>query len=309
MLNTKKIYHEPVLVKEVCDGLQIDKLALLNHQATIVDATVGFGGHSFWFVKKGLFVLGIDVDEFAISECEKTLAKACPSRQHSLTGCFKLVNSNFRNIKEIVKANSITNIYGVLMDLGVSSYQLTSGLRGFSFLARDADLDMRMDKNLAVKASDVLNFFSKKELVNLFSVCVNYNYSLRIAESVISFRKTKNFATVGDFLDVLESVGLVSGKINPATLPFLALRIFVNSELSVLENSLPDAFSVLEKGGRLAVISFHSGEDRIVKNFFNNVQKRKEGVIVNKKPILPSIEEIRLNPRARSAKLRLIEKI
>lgn len=309
MSNITKIYHKPVLVNEVCDGLNIEKLAHLNHRVTIVDATVGFGGHSFWFVKKGLFVLGIDVDDFALSKSREKLTKACPSHQSSLAGCFKLVNSNFRNIKDIVKENSVTNVYGVLMDLGVSSYQLTSQSRGFSFTVREADLDMRMDKNLAVKASDVLNFFSKKDLINIFAVCIDRKNSRLIAEKVLSFRQKRKFISVGDFLDALGFTKTQSNKIHPATLPFMALRVFVNSELSTLEESLPDAFSILEKGGRLAVISFHSGEDRIVKKFFRHLEDEKAGFIVNKKPITPRPEEICQNPRARSAKLRIVEKL
>lgn len=306
--NIEKIYHKPVLLDEVCDGLKINKLAHLNHKATIVDATVGFGGHSANFVKNGLFVLGIDADEFALSECEKILSKACPSHQQSLVGCFKLVNSNFRNIKSIVTTNSIDNIYGVLMDLGVSSYQLTSDTRGFSYSNTNADLDMRMDKNLAIKASDLLNFLSKKELMEIFGVCVNYKDSLQIVNKILEVRVKKQFRSVGDFLEVIPSSNKLS-RINSATLPFMALRIFVNSELSTLKTVLPDAFSVLRKGGRLAVISFHSGEDRIVKNFFRDLDNHKEAILITKKPILPSEDEVSKNPRARSAKLRIIEKI
>lgn len=308
--------HEPVLLDEVVTYLDPKKFAHLYKTATFVDATVGFGGHSKEFVKQGVFVLGIDADTQALQVAEKVLKQACPPRQHSVAGCFKLVHGNFKDIEKIVKREDITKVYGVLMDLGVNSEQLTSQERGLSFQNPNALLDMRLDTNSSqVRANDLLNVLPEPELFKLFETVLEYPEAKKLAKAIREKREIKSFETVGDLLEVIEKgrTGSWGGKgktqTHQATLQFMALRMAVNSELENLKEALPKAFLSLEKSGRLAVISFHSGEDRIVKDFMREEELEGLGRVETKKPVTPSATELAKNLRARSAKLRVIEKI
>jgi 16S rRNA (cytosine1402-N4)-methyltransferase len=307
--------HEPVLVDEVIHLLKTDEIAHLNKRVTFVDGTLGFGGHSKEFIKRGIFVFGIDTDESTLEYARENLSKACPGSNRNVGECFKLAYGNFRDIDHLVTSNNITDIYGILLDLGVSTPQLTSNDRGLSFANPKADLDMRLDRNSGVRASDLLNALDEKQLQKLFEVVMDYPEAKRLARVIRDTRQVKRFETVGDLLDVIDKGNLGNRgmqSIHPATKPFMALRMAVNTEIPNLETVLPKAFDLLEPGGRLAVISFHSGEDKVVKDFMRNTELGKYGSlgkVVTKKPIVPGSEEVYKNPKARSAKLRIIEKL
>lgn len=273
-------YHEPVLVREVIENLHLD------NQARVIDATVGTGGHSLEMVKRGVNVLGIEADKEIIEIARKRL-KA------------KIVQGNFRNIDKIAADNNFTEVNGVIFDLGISNIQLLSQERGFSFSNPEALLDMRLDKDgQGVTAADLLNGLREDQLKRLFSATLRPNQVNYIVKNILLRRESGTpFEKVGDFVQVCASLK-VKGSLHPATLPFLALRIAVNSELENLKEALPKAFDLLKTGGRLLVITFHSGEDKIVKSFFG-----KSGQI-----IFPSEIEINNNPRSRSAKLYVVEK-
>jgi 16S rRNA (cytosine1402-N4)-methyltransferase len=302
--------HKPVLLSEAIGALQVGKGAHLNN--LFIDATVGFGGHTKEIVKKGGRVLGIDADEEALKVARRVLKQACPATfQQTERGGFKLVHGNFRNIDEIAQKNGFSRVDGILFDLGVSSPQLTSSSRGFSFQSELSPLDMRIDRSSQkVTAADLLNTLSKKQLVQVFSAVLSLGKSRNLATKVVGQRQEAKIETVGDFLKALNLLGKRRGKlIHPATLPFLAVRMAVNSELENLSEALPKAFELLVGGGRLAVISFHSGEDAVVKNYFRGVCRRERAKPINKKPIVPKENEVQKNPRARSAKMRVLEKI
>jgi 16S rRNA (cytosine1402-N4)-methyltransferase len=287
--------HESVLVGEVVEALHIEKAR------KYIDATVGNGGHTLAILESGGQVLGIDLDPKMLEITRKQL-------EGSKVGGYKLVNGNFINIDEIAEKNDWKPVSGILFDLGVTNIHLTDLERGFSFENPDAPLDMRIDpKAQGVKASDLLNVLREDQLRAMFEVTLDPGAAKWISGRVIHSRAAKQIETVGDMLEV--SQGLRTGKagLNEATLPFLALRIAVNSELANLEEALPKAFKLLEKSGRLVVISFHSGEDAIVKNFFK--EKKSQGAeIITFKPILAGEKEVSVNRRARSAKMRVLQK-
>jgi 16S rRNA (cytosine1402-N4)-methyltransferase len=309
--------HEPVLLDEVVAYLDPEKIAHSKKNICFIDATVGFAGHAKEFVKKRVFVLGIDTDESTLKEAEKVLEEACPSHHDTMVGpLFKLTHGNFKDIAEIVKRENIQNVYGILIDLGVSTPQLTSDTRGLSFQNREAELDMRLDtKTSQVRGLELLNALNESQLHDLFDAVMEYRDTRSLVTMIVRKRNQTPFKTVGDFLEVIESVrqrnkwDRNTKSIHPATLPFMALRMAVNSELENIKEALPGAFSVLEKNGRLAVISFHSGEDAIVKDFMRQKETDGFGTILTKKPIVPTDSELQRNPRARSAKLRVLEKM
>jgi 16S rRNA (cytosine1402-N4)-methyltransferase len=300
--------HKPVLLKEVCELLEVDTFAHLQHEVTIVDATVGFGGHAKEFVSRGIKVIGIDTDPYALKTAEEVIKSACPPTFQKKSGFFTLVRGNFRDIVTIVNKIGATTIVGILMDVGVSSYQIDSPDRGFSFQFPDAPLDMRMSDALGVTAADLLNVLSEKQLAQIF-YDVEYRFGHKLASLIVSRRKEKPFKSVADLLSVIDKIRFsTEKKVHPATLPFMALRIAVNSELETLKNVIPNAYDLLAPGGKLAIISFHSGEDRIVKDAFITLSNEYGAIIVTKKPVMASESEIRDNSRSRSAKLRVIQK-
>jgi 16S rRNA (cytosine1402-N4)-methyltransferase len=293
----KSELHESVLVNEVVEALHIEKAR------KYIDATVGNGGHSLEILKGGGKVLGIDLDPKMVEISVKRLgSEAVPP------GRWKIVQGNFVNIDRIAKENNWKLVAGILFDLGVTNIHLNDAKRGFSFENPDASLDMRIDPlTQGVKAADLLNVLREDQLRSLFEVTLDPGAAKWISGRVIHSRALKPIETVADMLEIAE--GLRSGRygLNEATLPFLAIRIAVNSELSNLEETLPKAFDLLEKGGRLVVISFHSKEDAIVKNFFK--EKKIDGAeIITFKPVLAGEEEVNVNRRARSAKMRVLEK-
>lgn len=293
-------YHEPVLVKEVLEAFLLN--APLKNQVRMIDATLGTGGHTLEMVKRGAFILGLEADAEMIKTAQKRL------EDEGLNN-FKLVQGNFRNIDKLARQSNFNDVNGILFDLGVSNPQLTSEKRGFSFSNPEADLDMRIaPTDQALKASDLLNVLRYDQLVELFLKVVDRNSSQRIAKEILRIREEKPIKKVGDFLKICD---VIKGKpgLNQATLPFLALRISVNSELDNLFEALPKALDLLKPAGRLTVITFHSGEDEIVKDFFRDAENKNLARIINKQPIKASEEEIFKNQKSRSAKLRILEKI
>lgn len=291
-------YHIPVMLKETLRDLQIKK------GRWYVDCNLGGGGHTTGILEAGGNVLGIDLDPDAIWEVTKNL------KQYLAEGKLKLANTNFANIRDAVKDNGVPQVSGVLFDLGVSTHQLEIAERGFSFNA-DAPLDMRMDNSKGVSAKDLVNGLYEKELAELFWKLGEENFSKPIAREIVKYREKKSIETTNELAQIILSVRRRSpaDRTHPATRIFQALRIAVNDELNSLKEALPNAFSVLKPGGRIAVISFHSLEDRIVKNYFKELDMQRAGKLITEKPIETSEEEANKNPRSRSAKLRVIEKI
>jgi len=288
--------HESVLIEEVIEALHIEK----DHK--YVDATLGNGGHALEILRRGGSVLGIDLDPKMLEITEERLKEAGEKN-------FRLANGNFTEIGKFVTENDWDNVDGILFDLGVTNLHLKDLQRGFSFENPDALLDMRINPDSqGVKGSDLLNVLREDQLEDLFEVTLEPGAAKWISGRVIHSRAEKPISVVGDLLEI--SRGLKTGKIglNEATLPFLALRIAVNSELTNLEEVLPKAFDLLNKKGRLVVISFHSREDAIVKNFFK--EKALEGArIITFRPIKAGNKEMDINKRARSAKMRVLEKV
>jgi 16S rRNA (cytosine1402-N4)-methyltransferase len=286
-----KSYHIPVLLKESINLLNI------NPKGTYVDCTLGEGGHSFAIYQKlnGGKLISIDADQEAIDFV---------SKKYKRKDNWEVVRSNFSKIKEVLKGKMVD---GILMDLGISSRQLEGTKRGFSYNQKEEELDMRMDETLGVKALDLLNALSEKELTNIFFKYGEEKYSRRIAKEI---KKTGDIKTVGDLtslvLKVVPAANLRNDNHNPARRVFQALRIAVNDELGSLELSLKDGFEILNKKGRLVVITFHSLEDRIVKRFFE-VKEGKAFKVIDFQ--LPSEAELKLNDRAHSAKIRCVEKV
>ncbi len=266
--------HEPVLLEEVIKSLQIKKFG------KYIDATLGAGGYTKAILEKGGEVLGIDMDENMIKIARDSIGDNV-SRMTFVLG-------NFRNIKKIAEENGFTNVDGIVFDLGVSNVHFMDEERGFSFRNPEAALDMRLDSTTnSIKASDLLNALREDQLKEMFG--------RNLAEKIVEFRKTRKFESVGDFLSLFPEKK-VSDRVHPATKAFLSLRTTVNSELDNLREALPQAYELLKPGGRLAVVSFNSDEDRIAKNFGMS------------ELIRPSEEEIERNPKSRSAILRVILK-
>lgn len=305
----KDSIHKPVLLKEIIEFLNIKK------GGKYIDATVGSGGHSLEIIKKGGIVLGIDCDPWAVKAAREFLSSACPTlkRGGSALGfknLWRLAQGNFRDLKKIALKNDFYPVEGIIFDLGVSSYQLEVGERGFSF-RREGPLDMRMDPKLKVTAADLINTLSENEITEIFKKFGEEKYARRIARGICRAREIRPIKTTKELVEIIIR-NLPRGerrKKHPARKCFQALRIVVNDELGNLKEALPQAIELLKKGGRLAVISFHSLEDRIVKNFFKEEEKKGNLKILTKKPIRPTEEEKKLNPRSRSAKLRVAQKI
>ncbi|MBI4157964.1 16S rRNA (cytosine(1402)-N(4))-methyltransferase RsmH [Candidatus Woesebacteria bacterium] len=294
----KEEFHEPVLVDAVIRYLEP------TSSKKFIDATLGSGGHSLELIAKGAHVLGIDQDEIILKTAEARLTTICPERD-----CFKLYHGNFRKIDEIASAEGFYPADGILFDLGVSNIHLTDPERGFSFTNPEAELDMRVDpKTQSVKASDLLNVLRQDQLRNMFEAVMDKGSSLWLTKKIIRAREKSPFKNVGDILGVTQGIRSKPG-LNPATLPMLALRIAVGSELENLREALPKALETLTRGGRMIVISFHSSEERVVNEFFKQWQAKKEATVLTKDPIVADEEEVRANPRSRSAKMRVLEKI
>lgn len=305
--------HEPVLLQEALEGLNICP------DGIYVDGTAGGGGHSFKIVQKlkeGRLI-AIDQDREALAEAAKRLA--------IFGGRVSLVKGNFADIREILKKQGIEKADGILLDIGVSSHQIDDPSRGFSYM-KDAPLDMRMDTDAPVTAADIVNTYSKEELARIIREYGEEDFASNIARHIVAERKNGKIETTGKLREIIEqSIPAAVRKGNPAASArtFQAIRIEVNSELDVLESAIPDMIDLLNPGGRLEVITFHSLEDRIVKNAFRKAENPctcppdfpvcvcgavPAGKVITKKPVTPSAEEKERNKRAASAKLRIFEK-
>ncbi len=305
--------HKPVMLNEVLEYLNVQK------NKWYIDCNLGGGGHTKVILQKEGKVLGIDLD----SESIKLVANKYNLSVQEVNGSLQafsdnliLVQANFANLKKVIEnlpknpnTQNLPNFSGILFDLGLSSNQLEDPIRGFSF-NKNAPLDMRMGDAFAVRASDLLNALSKKELTELFFKLGEEPFSKRIAKEIVEYRKQKKIETTYQLADItLKIIHKKPGQIHPATRIFQALRIAVNDELNNLKEALPQALEILQPGGRLVVISFHSLEDRIVKNFIRDHEDNNLLKSLTKKPLTPTEEEINLNPRSRSAKMRVAEKI
>ena len=305
--------HESVFEREV-----IQNLNLLGG-SLIVDGTLGDGGHAELLLKNttSVRVLGIDRDMRAIERAEKRLA---PFRDR-----ITLVHGNFSDIKTILKKANVMNVDGLLLDLGVSSPQLDSPNRGFSFM-RNGPLDMRMDSSQKITAADLLIELPDEKLVSVIKEYGEERFSKRIVRAIRQAQKQSAIKTTLQLSNIISSVIHASRqtKIHPATRTFQALRIAVNGELEHIKKALRDSVDILQESARVIVISFHSLEDRIVKNFFKTEEKgcvcppkipvcscghKQRLKIITRKPIIPAVEEVRRNSRASSAKLRVAERV
>jgi 16S rRNA (cytosine1402-N4)-methyltransferase len=271
----------------------------LRTDGRYVDATFGAGGHTKEILERtspGGRVLAIDQDETAIAQGRIDL--------QSYGSRLEFVKANFRDIEAIVLENGFAGLDGILADIGVSSMMLDDPLRGFSFM-REGPLDMRMDLDQPLTAADVLNNYSEKEIANIL---FNYGEERRSRQIASSIVRSRPLSRTTDLTRAIERIlgGRRFGKIHPATRTFQALRIFVNDELKSLETFLDSSMKVLRPGGRLVLISFHSLEDRIVKNKFRTPVV--PGIALTRKVVTAALEEIDRNPRSRSARLRAWEK-
>lgn len=309
--------HKPVLLNECVEYLNI------RADGIYVDATVGGAGHSSEILRrlgpKGLLI-GIDQDQNAIEAAGQRLENV------ETEGRYVLCHTNFENIREVLEEQKIKAVDGVLMDLGVSSHQLDEGERGFSY-QHDAPLDMRMDKSQERDAAWIVNNLSREELTRIIREYGEEKWASRIAEFIVKNREIQKISTTGQLADIIKAAIPAAARRtgpHPARRTFQAIRIAVNRELEVLEKALNEAIDLLNPGGRLAVITFHSLEDRIVKQIFRDraqgcicppdfpkcvCGRKPELKILTRKPITASEKELEDNPRARSAKLRVAEKI
>ena len=302
--------HKSVLLKETIDGLNI------NPDCIYADCTTGGGGHSFELAKrlKNGRLICFDQDKEAIAAAKERLKNFSPI----------FVNRNYSEIKESLSELGITSVNGIMMDLGVSSYQLDNRERGFSY-HDDAPLDMRMSGE-GESARDVVNEYEPRELVRILQNYGEEKFAQSIVKGILKAREQSPIETTSQLAEIIKRnvPAKVRNEKNPCRKTFQAIRIEVNRELEVLEIGLKDGFELLSSGGRMAVITFHSLEDRIVKNAFKEYctgcicppdfpvcvcGRTPKGELVNKKPIIASEEELKENPRSRSAKLRIIEKI
>ncbi|MFL0195514.1 16S rRNA (cytosine(1402)-N(4))-methyltransferase RsmH [Clostridium sp. WILCCON 0269] len=305
--------HVPVLLKETIDSLEI------KQNGIYVDCTLGGGGHSYEILKrlseKGRLI-GIDRDISAINSASRRLKE------------FKnvtYIHDNFYNIEEILKELKIEAVDGVVMDLGVSSYQLDESERGFSYM-KDAPLDMRMDRSSYLHAHKVVNEYSEEELCRIIRDYGEENFSARIAKSIVREREKNAISTTLQLVDIIKKAIPVKFQRDghPAKRTFQAIRIEVNGELKILDKAVEDSVVRLNSGGKISIITFHSLEDRIVKSRFKMMQnpctclpdfpicvcgKKPIIKIINKKPIIPTEEEKLTNPRSKSSKLRVAERI
>ncbi len=292
--------HFPVLLREVIDHLELEA------GDVILDATLGGGGHAVEILKRiapGGRLIAVDRDPEAIERGRRRL------------GDFKdeviFINDDFRNADGILKTAGIERVDGAVFDLGISSFQVDDPKRGFSFL-RDGPLDMRFDVSRKLSARDVVNKFGKEELADIIRKYGEERHARLIAGAICASRKKKRIETTGELVDII--LKAAGGKyrrqrIHPAARTFQALRIFVNDELAAVEEGVSKTVFYLRPTARICVISFQSLEDRIVKNIFRGMAKSGEVTVITKKPLCPGKEEVRANPRSRSAKLRVAERL
>lgn len=294
-------FHKPVLLQEVIDYLQV------KPGRKYIDATLGGGGHTDKILSLGGKVLGIDLDQDAIERVEKDQKSRIENND------LVLVKGNFKDIDKIAHLKNFDLVSGILIDLGVSSYQIDNPSRGFSFM-REGPLDMRMDKQSPMTAEYLVNILTKGELYELFVKLGQEHRARAIVDRIVRARRIKAIRTTEDLSKIVQEAYGIKGKVsdfrraNINKRVFQALRIAVNNELGNIEETLPKAVWLLKNGGRLVVISFHSLEDRIVKNEFKKFEEKELGKIITEKPIEALREERLENIRSRSAKLRVFER-
>lgn len=308
--------HYSVLLDECIDGLNI------KPDGIYVDGTLGGAGHSFHICErlgdKGRLI-GVDQDTDAIAAASKRLE---PFKEK-----VTIIHSNYENAVAKLSDISVQKVDGILLDLGVSSFQLDNEDRGFSYRYDDAPLDMRMDQSSGITAADIVNKYSADELARIFFAYGEEKFSKKIAANIVKERERKAIITAGQLNDIIASS--IPAKVratggHPSKRVFQAIRIELNRELVVLENSIDDMISILNPGGRFCIITFHSLEDRIVKNAFKRNEnpctcpkdfpvcvcgKKSMGSVVTRKPMLPSAKELEENSRSKSAKLRIFERV
>ena len=305
--------HTSVLLEESLESLNI------RSDGIYVDGTLGGGGHSLEIVKRLItgHLIGIDQDAEALAAAEARLA----GFEDKIT----LVKNNFVNIREILQELNIESVDGILLDIGVSSYQIDNPERGFSY-KEDAPLDMRMDRDGAVTAKDIVNTYSREDLARIIREYGEEKFANNIAKHIVTEREKYEITTTKQLSDIVEGAipaAVRKGKKGFAKKTFQALRIEVNAELDVLKDAIEEMIDLLNPGGRLSIITFHSLEDRIVKNAFRTAQdpcicppdfpicqcgRKSKGRVVTKRPVIPSEEECQKNKRASSAKLRVFER-
>lgn len=311
-----EFHHKSVLLEEVIEYLKI------KPDGIYVDGTLGGAGHSLRIAEKltsGGRLIGIDQDADALLAAGERLKE----NQDKVT----LIHDNYCNMKKALKENGIEKADGILLDLGVSSYQLDTPERGFTYRNPEAPLDMRMDKRESTTAEDIVNEYSERELFRVIRDYGEDRFAKNIAKHIVKARQTKRIKTAGELTEIIRRA--IPGKIqmmggHPAKRTFQALRIELNHELEVLNCSLDEMIDLLNPGGRLCIITFHSLEDRIVKVSFKKNEnpctcpkdfpvcvcgKKSKGIVITRKPILPGSEEIEENTRAKSAKLRVFERV
>lgn len=306
--------HKPVMLHEVIDNLKI------RPEGTYVDGTIGGGGHSCEIAGRlsgegRLF--GFDQDAAAVEAATKRLE---PYKDR-----VSIIRSNYSEMRERLSELGVTSADGILLDLGVSSYQLDDAERGFTYRT-DAPLDMRMDQRQSLSAREVVNEYSESELTRIIREYGEERFARNIAKHIASERDKKPIETTGELISIIKAAipaKAREGGGHPAKRTFQAIRIEVNRELEVLQNSLEGMIDLLDDGGRICVITFHSLEDRIVKDTFRKCEnpcicppsfpvcvcgRKSKGMVITRKPIIPSEEETEENPRSKSAKLRVFER-
>lgn len=307
--------HKSVLLDEVIEGLNI------KPDGIYVDGTLGGAGHSYHICErltKGGRLIGIDQDEDAIGAATKRLE---PFKDR-----VTIVRDNYCNIKAVLNSLNVDKVDGILLDIGVSSYQLDTEGRGFTYKEENAPLDMRMDQRMTMTAEDIVNDYSEMELFRVIRDYGEDQFAKNIAKHIVRAREQERITTTGQLTDIIKAAIPMKKRItggHPAKKTFQAIRIELNKELEVLENSIDDMIELLSDEGRLCIITFHSLEDRIVKNRFrDNVNtctcppefpvcvcnNKPKGRIVTRKPIVPGEEELADNKRSKSSKLRIFER-
>lgn len=307
--------HKSVLLHETIENLNI------RPNGIYVDGTLGGGGHSFQILKKlgdGGRLIGIDQDEDAL--------KAAGERLAIFDEKLTMVHSNYCHMKQVLAELGIERVSGIILDLGVSSYQLDEPERGFTY-REDVPLDMRMDRRQPKTAKNIVNEYSEMELFHIIRDYGEDKFAKNIAKHIVAAREKKEIETTGELIEIIKAA--IPAKVraeggHPAKKTFQAIRIELNAELEVLQNSLDEMIDLLEDGGRICVITFHSLEDRIVKTIFKTNEnpctcpshfpvcvcgKKSKGRVITRKPIVPSEEELEYNSRAKSSKLRVFERI
>ena len=290
-----EIAHVPVMVEEVLRMLKVKKSGIY------IDGTVGLGGHAEGILKSvegGCTLIGIDKDEEALKIAKERLKGFD----------VHLIRDRFPNTDAVISNLGYREVDGILLDLGVSTLQLKSEGRGFSFL-KDEPLDMRMDNRQTLTALRIISGYPEKDLAHILWQYGEERFSRKIARAIVNAREQKPIRTCRELSQIIEKAIGRKGRIHPATKTFQALRIEVNKELTELSMAINTGINILKSGGRFCILSYHSLEDRIVKHSFKELAHKGMVSIITKKPLIPKKEEQRLNPSSRSAKLRTVEKL